>query len=145
MNRDKIEELGRRAVACKHWRWMPGMVDSGTGGRLVATTGTDDMGRSGRWAEDVTGDAWLSDWGQIDFYATPDFTDPATLGFLLNIIRDAWSDPYASCLGDESSWEVTVRCEEYELPGDPGGPRCEKVFMGQTEAEALVKALEAAP
>jgi hypothetical protein len=22
----KIEVLARRAVACKHWRWMPGML-----------------------------------------------------------------------------------------------------------------------
>ena len=102
MNMDgDMEDLGRRAVACKGWRWMQGML------RL---TDKDD--------------------------ALPDLADPATLGCLLALVREAWSNP-------------DLHFRPATAPPDMGGVRRWLVcgsrwaFMGaKTEAEAMVRALE---
>ena len=113
-----LEDLGRRAVACKHWRWMPGMVTLGLVG------------------EDV-----------------PDLSSPATLGCLLALVREAWTQEpnvnhwvsYAvpifdgletwrvGCLIDGSKMFALINRATMQLVEAP------------TEAEALVAALEAAP
>lgn len=109
------EDLARRAMASKHWRWLPGMLAADTGLRLDEMT--DD------WEAEV-----------------PDLDDPATLGCLLALVREAWDDRYV-----------------YLEPADSGGPVGWLVMMGwipetatvcsdgSTEAAALVAALEAAP
>ena len=119
-----LEDLGRRAVACKHWRWMPGMYIRPLEFRVV-------------WFDDFA----VGECDQISYRweripdAYPDLSDPATIGCLLALVRDARRDPgYGpSCLDAiEGDWVV-------ERPS----------FARQTryasEAEALVVALEAAP
>lgn len=73
--------------------------------------------------------------------ALPDLEDPATLGCLLELVRRAVSDPnaYVDYSFSEPTWYVNAR---YEYEGrDVLG-----VFaQADTEAEALVAALEAAP
>jgi hypothetical protein len=70
----------------------------------------------------------------------PDLTDPATLGCLLALVREAWGDPYASVGtaghdNGEEGW-VVIACS----------PTSKWSFCdSKTEAEALVAALEAAP
>lgn len=126
MTEDMLD-LARRAVACKGFRWMDGMRaldgDGACGFRL-----TENSGLPGH-PEPVVDDAWL-----------PDLTDPATLGCLLALVREAWDDPHAS-VGSagwdngEEGW-VVVACSptsKWSL--------CDC----KTEAEALVAALEAAP
>ena len=67
-----MTELAKRAVACRGWRWMPGMLAADTGLRL------DEM---------------TTDWeGTL-----PDLSDPATAGCLLALVREAWDDPVAHC------------------------------------------------
>ena len=101
--------LGRRAVACKGFRWMGGM-------KVV-----DGF----RVAESVVPMMFPVD--------TPDLTDPATLGCLLALVREAWNDQRAYMRAG-FGWEwITDYCVEKWPPG------------GETEAEALVAALEAAP
>ena len=114
-------ELGKRAAACKSWRWMPGMRtvrDDGHGFHIGCTVAASKVKPE-----------WL-----------PDLTDPATLGCLLALVRAAWGDPHAS-VGSagwddgEEGW-VVVACSptsKWSL--------CDC----KTEAEALVAALEAAP
>lgn len=114
-----IEELGRRAVACKHFYWMPGMLLSN--GRRV-----------GVWTPgEVCGSSETSP--QYDGATHPDLSDPVALGCLLHLVREAWLDKvaYICTLHYGSRWFIDL----------PNG----EVVCRDTEAEALVAALEAAP
>ena len=182
-----MEELGRRAVACKGWRWMPGMrlvahgrQDSGLEFSRVAAVDTkhvdipdsfiaelESMLRSvvpgdfriGKPAEfswtvhtssesrvvDDDGESWC---GQSQRHVPrfdpplmdslepfPDVADPGTLGCLLRLVREAHGRPGAWCEpdgGDLSRWAVYA---------DGRG----RIAYGESEAEALVCALEVAP
>ena len=74
-------ELARRAVACKHWRWTPGMLV--LNGPRVLTVDERDM----------TG-------------LVPDLGDPATLGCVLALVRESngfgclreWAEQYGRTL-----------------------------------------------
>jgi hypothetical protein len=112
---EQQQELARRAVACRHWRWMPGML-------------THDGHRSARGFSDV-----LRRSQQLDTRLIPDLSDPATLGCLLALVREAWPDKVARIctLHYAIRWFIDL----------PNG----EVVCCDTEAEALVAALEAAP
>ena len=112
MTNEEMLELGRRAVACKGWRWMPGMRRvwpflvrtpilqgnvwscfasdedraRGYSERMPAERVEDDpLSRepAAKW-DDAT-DQWVAD--------IPDLTDPATLGCLLALVREAHPAP----------------------------------------------------
>lgn len=140
-------ELARRAVACKHWRWMPGML----------VMSTNNYHRPAR-IESLDGDCYgltvipgdggpvlasHHEWGVAGSFprgcTIPDLADPATLGCLLALVREAWGDPEAHAMMCHDSARVRItwlawRGSEYRWIGE-----------GKTEAEALVAALEAAP
>lgn len=121
---EKHIALARRAVACKGWRWMPGMR---------------------WWTEDDHGEE--DDHGRLDGFqpeymghpadALPDLSDHATLGCLLALVREAWGMPTGIIVryNDTRRWLVS-------WAGATHGGEC---GFGDTEAEALVAALEAAP
>ena len=116
---DDMIALSKRAVACKNWRWMPGM----------------------RWWTD-------DDRGRLDDYqpeymarstdALPDLTDAATVGCLLALVREAWGDPSLCVVLDTSDgrWCVERRCGDIRV--------FQYGTQGDTEAEALVAVLEGA-
>lgn len=128
-------DLAKRAVACKHWRWMPGMLDE-HGDRVLRVrdgtiaTDSDADGNGGLHMQPVCAGVY------------PDLSDPATLGCLEHLVREAWKgctvdiEQYPSgwwgvgVLGIESSNVVELEFRS----GIPG-----------VLAEALVGALEAAP
>jgi len=125
--------LGRRAVACKGWRWMAGML-RGDGFRCTWVDEDERELAAPTWC--ANGIEWLNRrTGPKDL---PDLTDPATLGCLLALVREAWGDDEAYAIpwhDEDGGWTVCVREED----------RSVNVSEGDTEAEALVFALEDAP
>jgi hypothetical protein len=118
---DEQIALAKRAVACKGWRWMPGMLVH-VGFRVV-------------WVDETTlrsfDERGNEMYGSTDCLL-PDLTDPATLGCLLALVRDAYGDHRIVARPDpeEQVWYVIT-----QYGGSWAG----------NEAEALVAALEAAP
>jgi hypothetical protein len=104
---DEQIAFSRRAVACRGWRWMPGM-------KLTAGL---------RLSESLVPFTFPVD--------LPDFTDPATVGCLLALVREAWGDAKTCARPDleDDIWYVVTRSG---------------LAFAATEAEALVAALEAA-
>jgi len=122
--------LAKRAIACKGWRWMPGMLTV-TGYRLVRPQ--HGMWRITQHAPENHLDC--VDPARHDF--VPDLTDPATLGCVLALVRGAWAPARVVVYHQhgQPSWEINVELPDGSMP-------C--VESAATEAEALVAALEAA-
>jgi hypothetical protein len=130
---DEQIALARRAVACKGWRWLPGTRTTDAM-RVIhdetAFPGRPCAIREGSWV-DTSPPRPLGD-------ALPDLTDPATLGCVLALVREAWSDPAICVVLDLSDgyWHVG----RWEDEGIALRGR-----WGTTEAHALTLALEGAP
>ena len=128
------EELAKRAKACKGWRWMPGMLAL-NGWRVVdpgrLLTAQKQSAPPPAW-QNGTSIEWLS--GPL---ALPDLTDPATLGCLLALVREAWAQARVVVYHQhgQPSWEIDVELPDGSMP-------C--VESAATEGEVLVAALEAA-
>ena len=113
-------DLSKRAVACKHFRWMPGMRAI-VPKNLPMAWGTTRACRIPH---------------SVHPTMVPDLTDPATLGCLLALVREAW--------GDEPGIHARRRgVGIWAVYADPWLKR-KPLGRGGTEAEALVAALEAA-
>ena len=121
------EALGRRAVACEGWRWMPGMRSVSPGGhsrRLDPPPNATGLHPWWTWSE-----------GECE-EGLPDLSDPCTLGGLLALVREAWATPIAWVEpGHDGLWVMCIY-----VNGE-----CRLLESYDSEAEALVAALEAAP
>ena len=126
---DEMIALSRRAVACKGWRWMPGMRAVRVEEPPFVSEGFDASKMLGRTCRVYEVSESGSVRGSSDTFRTtstayaPDLTDAATLGCLLALVREAWGDPTLCTRFADGVWN--------------GGY--------STEAEALVGALEATP
>ena len=110
--------LARRAVACRGWRWMDGMCFGEPIGRDVVMRRRFDANKEAP-----------------PIGAVPILDDPATLGCLLALVREAHAVPFLQ-VSVKISREHGYRFE------------CNPHHRGQwvnSEAEALVAALENAP
>lgn len=131
MTSEQMEALGRRVVRLAGWYWRPGMLVSGErAGRAlpgVAYRLSDKRHPSFPGEYD-----WPHDIG----LRIPDLADPATVGCLLALVREAWGQR-VSCvpLAAGQQWHALF---ERNLGGGL------VVGSGASEAEALVAALEAA-
>lgn len=128
MTPDDLIALGKRAVACKGFRWLRGMLRQDDY-RYVS---------SGVWAR----------WSDVHSLTTalhspdqwPDLTDSATRGCLLTLVREAWGGDF------EQVWlEWYPPLSRWGIQGGHAGTRSVLLASGPTEAEALVAALETAP
>ena len=144
MNQE-LEALARRAVACKGWRWMAGMrmlrpaneesrlpmriVQVGAR-QSVTNTRIGDVGFIA--AHEPPGAAWCGGYERDD---VPDLTDPATLGCVLALVREAWGLP-ACPVHSSSIWAVRANIGEWLV-----GFAAEHA----TAAAALTSALASAP
>jgi len=131
-------ELAKRAVACKGWRWMPGMraIASWTEHhavreRVIGTEHDDD------------GEAWLiTAWDdEVDrtlaSAAVPDLNDPATLGCIEHgLLPELYGCEVSVCFWHDAWWLVR-HDDSHTMRSLSGWP--------QSKVEALVAALEAAP
>jgi hypothetical protein len=138
-------DLARRAVAYKRWRWMPGMLD--LDGYRVISVCTDPGEPEPYCVVYAGGDSLYLG----DICSEPDLADPATLGCLLALVREAYRDPSLS-----TRCRSTLRTPGVAESGMTLGPwdaasTSEHVTIGlhgtlaPIEAAALVAALEAAP
>ena len=111
-------ELGRRVVACKGWRWMPGMA------WVIPPEAR------GIWPKHLHRGRYPVPEGVAP---VPDLRDPATLGCLLALVREAWDDPFALVDYDRKHWGIFVEARDTVW-----------VCTAKTEAAALVAALKEA-
>lgn len=132
MNPD-LTEIARRAVACKGWRWVPGMLArtaTTTWGFRVLLVHNDQVRLD---CSDLPHCQWRDAAGRF-----PDLTDAATLGCLLVLVREAWGMPTGITVAysdDTGRWIVS-------WSGATHGGVCGE---GATEGEALLRALLNAP
>jgi hypothetical protein len=127
---ENLEELARRAVACKRWRWMPGMLSE----KGLRVHRRDDDGYV------------VGYYANHEFIAEcvpgtlPDLSDPATLGCLLALVRKAWGNEASVSLNISSFWAVGgAKIQE----GKSAGQTINLGIWKLTEVEALVAALVA--
>lgn len=131
---DEQIALSRRAVACKGWRWMPGMLAWRPDCPPVRLAAIEDAGNA------------LQEYGWL-----PDLTDAATIGCLLALVRAALNVPTTHVIPSFGAWYIERAAQddsddnEWLHVDGAWGCGSAAIIKANTEAEALVAALEAAP
>jgi len=128
MESDKIE-LAERLMSSGRWQWMPGMRTI-NGRRLAVVFGAS---RTAAVLCDLRDDA-NSDTEELQG-ELPDLNDPATVGCLLALVREAHGQDDMGASRYRERWCIECTPQEGQ----------HYAFYGATEAEALVYALESAP
>ncbi len=121
-------ELEQRAIACKKWRWIPGMFTDV--GLLIAVILHDG--------------AWQTSKGNYLYPKLPDLNNPATIGCLLALVREMYFDKkklWNGYVEVHRDHRLIFNVDQFGHDKQ-GGLITYSVGNGQTEAEALVSALE---
>ena len=140
---DTMIDLAKRAVACEKWRWLPGMrtiarhLRDGESLRVVGLGTATGAAHTAHFGPSAARRTWVRNGGCIRSGAVlPDITDPATLGCLLALVREALGDPRAFVMPDHADG-ITWRIHSRKHPTRYAG-------KGTSEVAALVDALERA-
>lgn len=100
------QTLGKRAIACKHWQWFPGMEATNYYGELLFA------------------DSWAGPGG---YELWPNFIAPQTCDLLLDLVKHAWEAPYAyfrvKAKGREDQ-EGLWLCDDRTIYGDSKVEAC---------------------
>jgi hypothetical protein len=122
MTEEEATALGKRLSVCRHFRPMPGLKDM--------------QGRT--WEQSLL-------WRWTPSIDRPDLREPATKGIVLALVREAWSAPRALVRLSANGKSFHV----FDVDRVTTGGNWAAFLCGdhriQTEEEALVSALEAAP
>jgi len=118
---ENLRELSERLVACKHFYWMLGM-------RAV---GPMPFGYTARIFHPNDGIE------ASKYKCSPDLSDAATIGCLIQILKEKWNEPalylHPRMNGDDiTSWRITLPSSKYG-----------RSYMATTAEEAIVLAFEA--
>ena len=132
MKAAELEALGRRAVACPRWRWLPGTAV------LRYAPGTPSHGQRQARVDDE----FVTYEQALGVHIVPDLTDPATLGCLLALVREAHGDADIVAFVVHSHGSPERWC--VDVGPDPDFYDERKYVYRPTEVEALVTALEVA-
>ena len=115
--KEELFQLAKRAVACKNWKWLPGMAYTDHAG-VIWRVGTNGL-------------------MALEGECLPMLNDSATKGCLLDLLRKAYKDPSMTThmikRNKHNVWRVG------RLGILPTGGEY------KSELEAMVAALEAAP
>lgn len=142
-------EFSKRFVQSKHWRWIPGIrlvgKYSGHPIRII------DFGERAFDVYDVENPENLLWWrepnlsgpgGSYDGPYLPDLNDPATIGCILELVREVWKNKRLVAIyceaanpGQSEGWAIQTADNRIPIAGEDYS----------TEVEALLAALEAAP
>ena len=140
MTKDKLKRLGERAIACRGWHWMAGMMTLDGELAVYATPPGSE------WVGPPMVDLWSAG-GSVEAVQTggsrvvlPNLVHPTTSGAMLALVRAAWKDDTLSATfwegeddGVAGGWDITAG--DFSILG----------VQVATEAEALLLALEFAP
>ena len=140
MDRDKLKRLGERAIACRGWRWVAGMMTLDGELAVYATPpGSEDQGPHLVQVFDERIERLRGVWLHKE-QILPDLSYPSTLGAMLALVRAAWKDDTLAATyhegeddGVAGGWDITAG--DFSILG----------VQVATEAEALLLALEFAP
>lgn len=152
----ELNELAGRATACKHWRWMPGMLAWRQRQRNdldpVAVRFTSFIDKHPEFCNTEPYPAKGRDGGTLYRVAngigmgladsrklTPDFTDEATASCLLALVQEAWSGCEIMI-----TFKADDRVEMMIFRVGPNGMTKLTDITG-TRLEVYVRALEEAP
>lgn len=134
-------ELAKRAVACKKWQWMPGMLAIGdiasdsmrvVRAHAAAIENEDTIASTNAIVVDG-----LQRWNYL-----PDLIDPATIGCLLQLVIEAYPDGVVLGVND-LQWAKIHEAQRVWINTHYNDDTCQLSRRG-TIAEALIAALERA-